>query len=276
VFALAMLAIAPHLRLPTTEQDLGPLELVPLTHWTPGPVQTWFQQPAGLLTGLAVVLIWCFALIPKWTTFRYGLGRGVRIFWASMLRPPRQTTATVPRIRPRRMLPQTKLYAGMAVVLCLFVWGMWSIGGVRWNAVFDGLLGLAMGGGIVWAVRIVAGQALGVEAMGFGDVTLLAMIGAFLGWQPALLVFVIAPFTSIVVALVQLIATRQNRLAFGPYLCLATVIVLIGWHWVWNQWAAVGVFRAGGGLLMGVILASLVLMAVMLGAWSAIKNRIGI
>ena len=46
-----------------------------------------------------------------------------------------------------------------------------------------------MGGGIVWAVRIIASQALGVEAMGFGDVTLMCMIGAFVGWQPALLIF---------------------------------------------------------------------------------------
>ncbi len=274
VFALVMLAIAgPSLSLPTVVQGMGPIQLVPLAHWSPGEIQPWYLGIQGLVVGLATVVLWCFALVPKWTTFRYGLVRGVRIWLASMWRPARKTHSTVIRIQPRAMLPQTKLYAGLALLLCGWVLAWWSVGGPAWTALFDSLLGLAMGGGIVWAVRIVAGRALGVEAMGFGDVTLMCMIGAFLGWQPALLVFVIAPFTSIIVALVQLILTKENRLAFGPYLCLATVIVLIGWNEVWNQRAAVGAFQVGGGIMVAVILACLVLMAVMLGIWGGIKRQ---
>ena len=44
-----------------------------------------------------------------------------------------------------------------------------------------------LGGLIVWGGRIVATHALKMEAMGFGDVTLVAMIGAYLGWQPCLM-----------------------------------------------------------------------------------------
>src|SRR6185295_3432257 len=55
----------------------------------------------------------------------------------------------------------------------------WQGGGMLWPGILHSLCGLAIGGCIVWAVRISGTLALKKEAMGFGDVTLLAMIGAF-------------------------------------------------------------------------------------------------
>jgi hypothetical protein len=218
--------------------------------------------------------MWCVALAPKTATLRYGMVRGVRLMAASMIRPRRRTQAGVGRTIERAMYQETKLLIGLAVALAGMVVLAWSIGGARWDALFSSLMGLAMGGGVVWGVRIVAGRALGVEAMGFGDVTLMCMIGAFLGWQAALLVFVIAPFTSIVVALVQLFVSGENRLAFGPYLCLAAAIVLLGWSGIWNEWAAPGVFALGGCVLVIVVLVCLVLMAAMLAGWRRLKGNV--
>ena len=48
------------------------------------------------------------------------------------------------------------------------------------------LVGMAAGGGMIWIVRVIGAAALRREAMGFGDVTLMSMIGAFVGWQGAL------------------------------------------------------------------------------------------
>ena len=104
------------------------------------------------------------------------------------------------------------------------------------------LLGMAFGGGLTWAVRIIAGGALGVEAMGFGDVTLMIMIGAFLGWQPALLAFAFAPFASIIFAVAQLLTSGEQKIAFGPYLCAGAMVVVIFWNGIWNYWAADGIF----------------------------------
>ena len=53
---------------------------------------------------------------------------------------------------------------------------------------------MGLGGGLVWGFRIVACWAMGQEALGFGDVTLMAMIGAFFGWQIVWIAFFLAPF----------------------------------------------------------------------------------
>ena len=59
------------------------------------------------------------------------------------------------------------------------------------------LVGLIVGGGVVWAVRIIGQWTLRQEAMGFGDVILMAVIGSFLGWQATVTVFVISPLCAL-------------------------------------------------------------------------------
>jgi len=132
------------------------------------------------------------------------------------------------------------------------------------------LVGLAFGGGMIWSIRIIGTYAMGQEAMGFGDVTLMAMIGAFFGWQASLLAFVIAPFAALLVVLALFIVKRENVIAFGPYLCAGAVILLFSWGSIWPR-AAKGVF-ALGPVLLYILLASLVLMAIMLAAIQWFKS----
>ena len=94
------------------------------------------------------------------------------------------------------------------------------------------LLGLLIGGGVVWAVRILGSLAFGKEAMGLGDVHLMAGVGACLGWIDPVLAFFIAPFFGIgwtiaSVAISRFAKRDGSALPYGPHLAAATVLVLL-------------------------------------------------
>jgi leader peptidase (prepilin peptidase)/N-methyltransferase len=128
-----------------------------------------------------------------------------------------------------------------------------------------GIVGLVAGGSLTWTVRAAGTLVLrllgrlepGQDAMGVGDVTLLAMIGAYLGWQAAVLTFFIAPFFGLAHAIWKLITYIGKRLAggklttadreipFGPYLSMAAVALILSWPWFWPRYAE-GLFRELG------------------------------
>ena len=67
------------------------------------------------------------------------------------------------------------------------------------------------------------------ESMGGGDVKLLAMVGAFLGWELALLTFFIAPFFGAVYGIIEKIRTKDSAIAYGPFLvCGALISMFFG------------------------------------------------
>jgi Flp pilus assembly protein protease CpaA len=106
--------------------------------------------------------------------------------------------------------------------------------------------------------------------MGFGDVTLMAMIGALLGWQAALMVFFIAPFFGLALFVAQAIAARDSEIPYGPSLCLGALAVIVRWPLLWG--AARDVF-AVWWLVPATLVILLTLMAIMLGVWGAVKRR---
>ncbi|MDY7109756.1 MAG: prepilin peptidase [Planctomycetota bacterium] len=101
------------------------------------------------------------------------------------------------------------------------------------QAVGGVFLGYLVGGGLVWAIRILGTLAFGREAMGLGDVHLLAAVGAVLGWFDPILIFFIAPFSGLIWArlstgLSKVFRMVKRQLPFGPHLAVATLIVLLG------------------------------------------------
>jgi len=85
----------------------------------------------------------------------------------------------------------------------------------------DSAIGIAVGGGIFWAILEGSLLLTGREGMGGGDVKLGAMLGAFLGWKVALLSIFLAVLLGGVVALVLLgsrITGRKDPIPFGPFL----------------------------------------------------------
>ena len=91
----------------------------------------------------------------------------------------------------------------------------------------DALIGLLVGGGVLWLIGEAYYRYSGEEGMGGGDVKMLAMIGAFLGWE---LVIVTLVFSSIAGSLigVLLILTKRGglkyALPYGTFLAIAGVV----------------------------------------------------
>ena len=65
------------------------------------------------------------------------------------------------------------------------------------------------------------------EALGGGDVKLMAMIGAFLGWKLVILTFFMAPFFGSIVGMYMKVRHKREIIAYGPYLSLSSIICLI-------------------------------------------------
>ena len=103
--------------------------------------------------------------------------------------------------------------------------------------------------------------ALRREAMGFGDVTLMSMIGAFLGWQACLMIFFLAPFFGLAFALFGWIVHRQREIPYGPFLCAAALVAIFRWAPLWRS--AVDVF-ALGWIVPALVAVSMVLLGVLL------------
>jgi leader peptidase (prepilin peptidase)/N-methyltransferase len=118
---------------------------------------------------------------------------------------------------------------------------------------------MATGMILVWGIRLAAQWVLGIEAMGFGDVTLMGMIGAFLGWQPVLLIFFLAPFFGLVYGIFHWALGRGRAVPYGPFLCLATVIVVVFWSPIWA--ATAEYFALGIGVIGAVMFGMLFLFA---------------
>src|SRR5262249_8370391 len=91
----------------------------------------------------------------------------------------------------------------------------------------NGLIGLLVGGGILWLLAWASPYLFGKEGMGGGDIKLLAMIGAFLGWKPALLTIMIGSLLGSIIGISLMAARiikRDEYIPFGPFLVVGAVL----------------------------------------------------
>lgn len=93
----------------------------------------------------------------------------------------------------------------------------------------NAVVGVVLGGGILWGLAILSPYMFGKEGLGGGDIKLLAMIGAFLGWQSALLTLMLASVMGAVVGiglLVCKVMERGHYIPFGPFLVFGALASL--------------------------------------------------
>lgn len=103
-----------------------------------------------------------------------------------------------------------------------------------WLSALSGvLLGYLVGGAVVWFVRVFGSLAFGKEAMGLGDVHLMAAVGACLGWIDATIAFFLAAFVGLAWALIGAVfGGLRRQLPYGPHLAVASVLVLLLKPWI--------------------------------------------
>lgn len=140
----------------------------------------------------------------------------------------------------------------------------------RLHGVAVGFTGLLAGAGITWLVRSVSSAILGQETMGLGDVTLMAMIGSFIGWQPVLFVFALAPLTGVMISLIQRLLGGKRYLAYGPFLALSCFVVLMSWKYLWTPLRDVFGHPPSLALVVGGAAAAFVLLLILLRLYRAI------
>ncbi len=91
------------------------------------------------------------------------------------------------------------------------------------------LIGLLIGGGILYSIALLYFILRKQEGMGGGDIKLLAMIGAFLGWQSLLFVIFFSSLTGTIVGLTAMAKQKKGgatRIPFGPFLSVAALFFL--------------------------------------------------
>jgi leader peptidase (prepilin peptidase) / N-methyltransferase len=96
----------------------------------------------------------------------------------------------------------------------------------------DAFIGVLAGGGVLWLIGEVYYRYSGQEGMGGGDVKMLAMIGAFLGWKLMILTLVLSSVLGSVVGLLVILLKRggmKHALPYGTFLSLGALVAsLVG------------------------------------------------
>ncbi len=108
-----------------------------------------------------------------------------------------------------------------------------------WNSLF----GVLLGGGSLFLVATLYQWIFKREGMGGGDVKLLAMVGAFLGWKAVILTILLSSLIGSIAGIVVMVLKGKDfkyAIPFGPFLSLGAVISLfygenlIRWYLYWN------------------------------------------
>jgi len=168
----------------------------------------WRYPLVELLAGLLALALW--------TRFGWAAATGIYFLFSAALLVVTFIDLDHQIIPDRITLPGIPLF-GLAALLFL---------DRAWQEV---LLGILAGGGSLWGVAWVYSRITGKEGMGGGDIKLLAMIGALLGWQGVLFTIFSASALGTVVGLVLMLHARGNMkmaIPFGPFLAVGALTYL--------------------------------------------------
>jgi leader peptidase (prepilin peptidase) / N-methyltransferase len=123
-----------------------------------------------------------------------------------------------------KILPDHIVFPGIALGLA---YAFFRTDGLR---IGDALLGAAVGAGFLLLVYGAYYLVRKKEGMGLGDVTMMVMIGIFLGWLPALLTLILASLTGVAAGIAVIVVRKRDLqflLPYGTFLAPAAFIALV-------------------------------------------------
>jgi len=91
-----------------------------------------------------------------------------------------------------------------------------------WSAV-----GALVGSGVAAGTAVLGKWLFRKDAMGTGDIKLMAMLGAFFGWEGAVFIFFLAPFFGLLIGGGLALKRRTRMIPYGPFLSMAAVVVMV-------------------------------------------------
>lgn len=100
-----------------------------------------------------------------------------------------------------------------------------------WKGFTESLRGAFVGGIILWLVAQIGTRVFKKEAMGMGDVKLLAAIGSFLGWPSTIFIIGVSSLIGSVVGIAIVLSQQKGwgtRIPYGPFLALGTLVWIFG------------------------------------------------
>jgi leader peptidase (prepilin peptidase) / N-methyltransferase len=123
-----------------------------------------------------------------------------------------------------------------------FTWGglviglAFSLGVAGWGGLLTAAIGAAVGFGALWVVGVAGTWLFKEEAMGGGDIKMMAMVGAFLGWQGVLLTVFLGAFMGSLIFLPLLMVGQKKLVPFGIFLSIGAATAylagprLVSWY----------------------------------------------
>jgi leader peptidase (prepilin peptidase)/N-methyltransferase len=118
------------------------------------------------------------------------------------------------------IIPNEFTYGGLAIGLVLS-----AAGGL--DPVLSALIGAVVGFGILWLVGIAGRWAFKEEAMGGGDIKMMAMVGAFVGWQGVLLTIFLGALAGTAIFLPLTLLGRKKLVPFGVFLAIGAAVTYV-------------------------------------------------
>jgi leader peptidase (prepilin peptidase)/N-methyltransferase len=119
------------------------------------------------------------------------------------------------------------IFAG--IILCIIFPGLQNA--FTWKRAFlNSIIGVLTGAGLIYLTGVLGQLAFKKESMGGGDVKLMGMLGAFLGWKLAIFIFFLAPFFGAPIGIYAKFIKKQEVIPYGPYISLASFVAMVWGH----------------------------------------------